>query len=191
MLTTSSLTVNRIRTLSSVKKKKKKKKKKHNKFTLFRMQNVRHFSVPNFQGKLGIGLSKGLQITQLPESSICHAAGLPVGSVIVNINGFKVASQQDVGNTIQDAISSGDTQIVITVAQGIIDKKEWRRIAGTAQVKSNDQQPDGDSDTDSDYDPDAQVIKEVTADNRNTYQGMKFAQAPAGGYDSPGSEEMV
>eukprot|EP01060_Flectonema_neradi_P002861 TRINITY_DN1179_c2_g1_i2.p1 TRINITY_DN1179_c2_g1~~TRINITY_DN1179_c2_g1_i2.p1 ORF type:complete len:368 (+),score=49.49 TRINITY_DN1179_c2_g1_i2:850-1953(+) len=154
------------------------------------MQDVRHYTVPNFQGKLGIGLSNGLQITQMPESSICHSAGIPVGSVITNINGFKVLSKEDVGNTLQDAVASGDTQIVVSVMQGIIDSKQWKAIIGTAQVKAKEPKSGGDSDSEEEYDPDAQQIKEVTSENRSAYHGMRFAAPPAGGYDSPGSEDM-
>eukprot|EP01059_Diplonema_ambulator_P024878 TRINITY_DN4148_c0_g1_i1.p1 TRINITY_DN4148_c0_g1~~TRINITY_DN4148_c0_g1_i1.p1 ORF type:complete len:342 (+),score=65.67 TRINITY_DN4148_c0_g1_i1:219-1244(+) len=146
----------------------------------------KHFYVGGFNGRLGMGLSTDLVITDIPESSPCHAAGVPKGVVLTHVDGTRVATHDDVKNKL--SYLQNATSIVVTVKPVSDDQTEWwNGVKGTIE-------PQAEADEEDCYDPNETSVRDVTqpVDGGEkalpAYKGLQFKRPVHTGYDSEPSE---
>eukprot|EP01063_Lacrimia_lanifica_P013973 TRINITY_DN2058_c0_g2_i1.p2 TRINITY_DN2058_c0_g2~~TRINITY_DN2058_c0_g2_i1.p2 ORF type:complete len:325 (+),score=106.39 TRINITY_DN2058_c0_g2_i1:140-1114(+) len=118
---------------------------------------AKHFQVDGFAGRLGIGMSQDLLVTDVPDASVCKASGLPRDVILTHINGYKVANPGDVRSTLT-ALPVGTASVVLTVVPPRAEQAEW-----WAGVTGNVQAAAAAEEDEEDYDPAGEAINTANA----------------------------
>ncbi|KAJ9467398.1 hypothetical protein DIPPA_14695 [Diplonema papillatum] len=127
----------------------------------------KEFVIREFKGRLGIGLTTALKITDVPSTSPCYAVGLPVGAVLTEVDDRNVRSQNDLVDVLK-GIPKSVTEIKIRLRYDDETYKDW-----WDSIKSNVEHEAASDDEDEGYDPAATEI------------GQKDAAPAAGGAPPP------
>eukprot|EP01064_Diplonema_japonicum_P017759 TRINITY_DN2606_c0_g4_i1.p1 TRINITY_DN2606_c0_g4~~TRINITY_DN2606_c0_g4_i1.p1 ORF type:complete len:348 (+),score=62.06 TRINITY_DN2606_c0_g4_i1:828-1871(+) len=145
----------------------------------------KHFVVNEFMGRLGIGLTPELLITDIPETSPCYKAGVPQSVVLTHINGGKVESHNDVKEKLS-GLQTASSIVVTLKPQDESLAEWWKTVEGTIKAEEEEDEEDA-------YDPNATEVTDLTKEQPSgvkrlpAYKGLQFKQ-PVGGYDSEPSD---
>ena len=138
----------------------------------------KHFTVGGYAGRLGMFVNTAMIVVSIPEGSVCHGTGIPLGVAVTGINFQRVRSQNDLKEALQRVPSEHDRIVVSCQLAGQSwDNEEqrewWRGVVGTAESEEQAAArraaeaaaggggggaDDEEEDSDGGYDPHAQVI---------------------------------
>eukprot|EP01065_Artemidia_motanka_P043778 TRINITY_DN6124_c0_g1_i1.p5 TRINITY_DN6124_c0_g1~~TRINITY_DN6124_c0_g1_i1.p5 ORF type:complete len:293 (+),score=83.18 TRINITY_DN6124_c0_g1_i1:49-927(+) len=134
---------------------------------------AKHFLLEDFSGRLGLGLSSGMEVTLIHDGSPCKAAGLPTGVRLTHVCGVRVESTAEVGAQLGTLTEDGRTKGVVLSVVPAADEypaEWWAGVKGNVAAERREEE---------EYDPLATALRvEGTRRRRSSSPGSDSDAPP-------------